>query len=54
MNRRDDLRVVVMSASLTESGNFKEYFNITDESAILKIPGKLFNVEILVFFWILI
>ena len=48
MERRQDLRVVVMSASLTDSGDFRTYFKITDDSAMISIPGRQYPVEIIV------
>ena len=50
VEQRDDLRVVIMSASLSDAGDLKQYFNITNDSAIFKIANRLHQVQILVFF----
>jgi pre-mRNA-splicing factor ATP-dependent RNA helicase DHX15/PRP43 len=42
LSRREDLKVVVMSATL-DAGKFQEYF---DGAPLLKIPGRTYPVEI--------
>jgi pre-mRNA-splicing factor ATP-dependent RNA helicase DHX15/PRP43 len=42
LHRRDDLKVVIMSATL-DSGKFQDYF---EKAPLLKVPGRTFPVEI--------